>query len=135
MGSLGSVLLVALIIYLLCQAIAHYAKPPPAPPPPPPEPDPDKKTQEKIAIDILMGKTTPEGIQKDKNYDINHIKQWVADYTFYAVSYSVDSHKINSRIDLMEDDIAWFKNTCREYIGEDWEEKTDYKNRSRKKYK
>lgn len=103
--------------------------------PPKPKDDPDTKTQEKLAVQILKNKTTPEEIAEKDGYDIEHIKQWVQNYIDYAVKYSFDAGKINAHIDQLTDDIAFLKEICRKYIGDDWEEKTDYQNRSRKKYK
>lgn len=103
--------------------------------PPKPKDDPDKKTQEKLAVQILTNKTTPEEIAEKEGYDIEHIKQWVNDYIDYAVKYSLDAKKTNAHIDRLTDDIAFLKSICRKYIGDDWEEKTDYHNRTRKKYK
>lgn len=97
--------------------------------------DPDKKTQEKLAIQILKKKSTPEEIAEKEGYDIEHIKQWMQDYTEYAVKYSFDASKINAHIDQLTDDIAILKDICRKYIGDNWEEITDYQNRTRKKYK
>lgn len=102
---------------------------------PKPKDDPDKKTQEKLAVQILTQKTTPEEIATKENYDIEHIKQWVQDYIDYAVKYSLDARKTNAHIDRLTDDIAFLKEICCKYIGDDWEEKTDYQNRTRKKYK
>lgn len=103
--------------------------------PPKPKDDPDTKTQEKLAVQILKNKTTPEEIAEKDGYDIEHIKQWVQNYIDYAVKYSFDAGKINAHIDQLTDDIAFLKEICRKYIGDDWEEKTDYQNRSRRKYK
>lgn len=103
--------------------------------PPKPKNDPDKKTQEKLAIQILKKKSTPEEIAEKEGYNIEHIKQWVQDYTEYAVKYSFDASKINAHIDQLTDDIAILKDICRKYIGDNWEEITDYQNRTRKKYK
>lgn len=107
------------------------------PPEEPPEPkdDPDKKTQEEFAVLILTGKTTPEEIAANENYDIEHIKQWVQDYIDYAVKYSLDAKKTNAHIDRLTDDISFLKEICCKYIGNDWEEITDYQNRTRRKYK
>lgn len=102
---------------------------------PKPKDDPDKKTQEKFAVKILTNKETPESVAKKEGYDIEHIKQWVQDYIDYAVKYSLDSKKTNAHIDRLMDDIAFLKEICRKHIGDDWEEKTDYQNRTRKKYK
>ena len=102
---------------------------------PKPKDDPDKKTQEKFAVQILKKKTSPEEIAEKEGYDIEHIKQWVQEYTDYAVKYSFDAKKINAHIDSLTDDIAFLKQICREYIGDDWEGKTDYQNRTRNKYK
>lgn len=104
-------------------------------PPPKPKDDPDKKTQEKFAVQILKKKSTPEEIAEKEGYDIEHIKQWVQDYIDYAVKYSFDAKKTNAHIDRLTDDIAFLKQICCKYIGDDWEEKTDYQNRTRKKYK
>lgn len=114
---------------------ASACKTPEEPPKPKPKDDPDQKTQEKLAIQILKKKTTPEEIAEKDGYDIEHIKQWVQDYIDYSVKYSFDANKINAHIDQLTDDIAFLKEICRKYIGDDWEEKTDYQNRTRKKYK
>lgn len=112
------------------------SKPKPEPEPKPePKPDPDKKTQEKLALEMILKNTSPDDIAEAEGYDIEHIKQWKEDYINYAVKYTLNAHKTNARIDLMEDDIQWFKETCYKYIGDDWEEKTDFKNRTQNKYK
>ncbi len=126
-------LLVVIIFALGLWVWAEVCKSPKEPPKP--KDDPDNKTQEKFAVQILKKKSTPEEIAEKEGYDIEHIKQWVKDYTDYAVKYSFDAKKINAHIDQLTDDIAVLKGICREYIGDDWEEKTDYQNRTRKKYK
>lgn len=128
-------LLVMAIFILGVWVWAEACKSPKEPPKPQPKADPDKKTQEKFAINILTGKTTPEEIAAKENYDIEHIKQWVQEYTNYAVKYSLDAKKTNAHIDRLTDDIAFLKEICCKYIGDDWEEKTDYQNRTRRKYK
>lgn len=131
MNDFGVIVIFVIIMYLVAQVM----KSPEKPPKPQPKADPSKKSQEKFAVQILTKKTTPEEIAEKEGFDIEHIKQWVQDYTDYAVKYSLDASKINAHIDLLTDDIAVLKEICRKYIGDDWEEKTDYQNRSRKKYK
>lgn len=128
-------LLIMLGVILGAIVWASACKTPEEPPKPQPKDDPDQKTQEKLAIQILKKKTTPEEIAEKDGYDIEHIKQWVQDYIDYAVKYSFDASKINAHIDQLTDDIAFLKEICHKYIGDDWEEKTDYQNRTRKKYK
>ena len=123
------IVIVVLLVYILAEAGKSPEKPPK------PKEDPDKKTQENIAIQILTKKTTPEAIADKDGYDIEHIKQWVQDYIDYAVKYSLDADKTNAHIDQLIDDIAFLKEVCHKYIGDDWEEKTDYQNRTRSKYK
>lgn len=52
----------------------------PAPEPPKPKDDPPKARQRELAILMLKGDKTPEQIQADEGYDIEHIKQWKLDY-------------------------------------------------------
>lgn len=126
-------LLVVAICILGIWVFAEVCKSPEEPPKP--KDDPDKKTQEQFAVQILKNKSTPEEIAEKEGYDIEHIKQWVHDYTEYAVKYSFDASKINAHIDQLTDDIAILKDICRKYIGDNWEEITDYQNRTHKKYK
>lgn len=52
----------------------------PAPEPPKPKDDPPKARQRELAILMLKGDKTPEQIQADEGFDIEHIKQWKLDY-------------------------------------------------------
>lgn len=135
MDTFAVIIVICLIIFTIY--LASLSKKPDKKPVSKPEckPDPDKKTQERFALEILGGKISPDDIAENEGYDIEHIKQWKEDYINYAVKYAMAAPKTNARIDLMEDDIEWFKETCRKFIGEDWEEKTDFKNRTRHKYK
>lgn len=125
--------IIIIIVILGAYVLAESFKSPEEPPKP--KDDPDNKTQEKFAVQILTKKTTPEEIADKEGYDIEHIKQWVQNYIDYAVKYSLDAGKTNAHIDRLTDDIAFLKEICHKYIGDDWEEKTDYQNRTRSKYK
>lgn len=94
-----------------------------------PTPDPDADKQNELAREVLRGNTTPEEITEKDGYDIEHVKQWVESYEKAAVQAALEADKTSSRIELMEDDIEWFKETCRKFIGNDWEAKTDFANR------
>ncbi|MCM1132378.1 MAG: hypothetical protein NC340_02795 [Ruminococcus flavefaciens] len=129
MDDFSIIIMFVLGIYLVAQIMKSPETPPE------PKPDPDKKTQEKIALKILLKKTTPEEVAEKDGYDIEHIKQWMQDFIDYAVKYTADAAKNNSHVDYLIDNIAILKEICREYIGDDWEEKTGYTERSRRKYK
>lgn len=45
-----------------------------------PKDDPPKARQRELAILMLKGDKTPEQIQADEGFDIEHIKQWKLDY-------------------------------------------------------
>lgn len=68
---------------------------------------------------MLSGKISPDDIAEKEGYNIEHIKQQKENYINYAVKYAIATPKTTARIDLVEDDIEWFKETCRKYIGED----------------
>ncbi|MDE6787982.1 MAG: hypothetical protein K2J47_01500 [Ruminococcus sp.] len=129
---MGDLFFISVFVFVIWLASLIFKSPKE---PPKPKDDPDKKTQEKFAVQVLKKNSTPEEIAEKEGYDIEHIKQWVQDYIDYAVKYSFDAKKINAHIDRLTDDIAFLKGICRKYIGDDWEEKTDYQNRTRKKYK
>lgn len=128
---MGIIIIIVIIlgVYVFAEACQSPKEPPK------PKDDPDKKTQENFAIQILTKKTTPEEVADKEGYDIEHIKQWVQSYIDYAVKYSLDAGKTNAHIDHLTDDIAFLKEICFKYIGDDWEEKTDFQNRTRNKYK
>lgn len=94
-----------------------------------PTPDPDENKQKEIAREILRGNASPEEIAGNDGYDIEHINQWVEIYEKAAIKAALEAEKTSNRIELMEDDIEWFKETCRKFIGDDWEAKTDFPNR------
>lgn len=97
-------------------------------------PDPDKNAQREIARSILRGEKKPEDITADKGYDPEHIKNWVEDFKKAAVALALDVDKYNSAISLQEEDIEWFKSTCKKYIGDDWEQKTGFRQHYVDKY-
>lgn len=132
--------IVALMCYLIAVSKQSDKKPDPpqkieTEPKPEPKPDPDKKTQETFALKMILEKTSPEEIAEKEQYDIEHIKQWKEDYINYAIKYTLDAPLHTARMDSMADDIQWFKEVCRKYIGSDWEEKTGFRNRTENKYK
>ena len=135
MPTFAVICVIVLFIFMLYLASVSQQSNNKPEPKPEPKPDPDKKTQEKFALKMILEKNSPDDIAKAEGYDIEHIKQWKEDYINYAVKYTINAPKTNARIDLMEDDIQWFKETCHKYIGDDWEEKTDFKNRTQNKYK
>lgn len=99
-----------------------------------PKDDPDESVCHEFAKKMLRGETTPEEIAQKEGYDPEHVKKWKDDFTQLAVKYALESDKHNARISLMEDDIKWFKEVCRKYIGEDWEKKTGFADRDITKF-
>lgn len=90
------------------------------------KPDPDQKDQREIAKKILRGETTVDEVARDDGYDPSHIGKWVSDYTKLAVEYALDCENHVEKVDLLEQDIAWFTEVCQKYIGDDWKEKTGF---------
>mgnify|MGYP003292615576 CR=1 FL=1 len=52
----------------------------PEKPKPKPKDDPPKERQRELAIQMLKGDKSPEQIEEEYGYDIEHIKQWKMDF-------------------------------------------------------
>jgi outer membrane biogenesis lipoprotein LolB len=65
-------------------------------PPPKPKDDPDKNEQRRLALVMLKGEKTPEDIAAQEGYDIEHIKQWKADYLDAAEK----DHNLRKKLDI-----------------------------------
>ena len=98
-------------------------------------PDPDEAKQQELAKDMLRGNTTPEEIAEKEGYDIEHIKKWKDDYTQLAIKFALDSDRYAHEVELLREDIEWFKKACRKHIGDDWEAKTGFSDHYVTKYK
>lgn len=97
--------------------------------------DPDEPVRHDFAKKMLRGETTPEEIAFKEGYDVEQVKKWKDEFTQLAVKYALDIDRHNAKLSLMEDDIKWFKEACRKYIGEDWEKKTGFADRDITKLK
>ncbi len=98
----------------------------------PPEPDQSKKDE--LAREVLKGGNIEEIAEREK-LDPEDIGKWKDEYLEYILNLAENFGKTQNQIDLLTEDIEWFKNACKDHIGDDWEEKTNFENRARIKYK
>ncbi len=98
----------------------------------PPEPDQSKKDE--LAREVLKGGNIEEIAEREK-LDPEDIGKWKDEYLEYILNLAENFGKTQNQIDLLTEDIEWFKDACKNHIGDDWEEKTDFANRARIKYK
>lgn len=99
-----------------------------------PPPEPDQKKKDEIAREVLSGVSVEEIAERD-GYSPDDICQWQSEYLAYIMNLAEKFEKTQNQIDLLTEDIEWFKAACKDHIGDDWEEKTDFANRARIKYK
>lgn len=98
----------------------------------PPKPDQSKKDE--LAREVLKGGNIEE-IAERENLNPDDIGKWKDEYLEYILNLAENFGKTQNQIDLLTEDIEWFKDACKNHIGDDWEEKTDFANRARIKYK
>ncbi len=98
----------------------------------PPEPDQNKKDE--LAREVLKGGNIEE-IAERENLNPDDIGKWKDEYLEYILNLAENFGKTQNQIDLLTEDIEWFKDACKNHIGDDWEEKTNFANRARIKYK
>lgn len=98
----------------------------------PPEPDQNKKDE--LAREVLGGGSIEEIAEREK-LNPEDLEIWKNEYLAYILNLAKNFEKTQNQIDLLTEDIEWFKAACKDHIGDDWEEKTDFANRARIKYK
>ncbi|MBR1592270.1 MAG: hypothetical protein IJ666_04585 [Ruminococcus sp.] len=97
---------------------------------PPPPPEPSKNQKDALVIEILKGADTAE-IAKREGIDEEKLKQWHEEFLNDLLHYAKHRSDIEKELAEKTTDIKWFENVCKEYIGEDWKEKTEYDMRNR----
>ncbi len=97
-------------------------------------PEPDQNKKDELAREVLKGGNVEEIAEREKLAP-EDIGKWRDEYLAYILNLAENFGKTQNQIDLLTEDIEWFKAACKNHIGDDWEEKTDFTNRARIKYK
>lgn len=97
-------------------------------------PEPDQNKKDELAREVLKGGNIEE-IAERENLNPDDIGKWKDEYLEYILNLAENFGKTQNQIDLLTEDIEWFKDACKNHIGDDWEEKTDFANRARIKYR
>lgn len=96
-------------------------------------PDPDQAGKDAIALEVLRKEKTEAEISARDGYSEDKIKEWVDDYVKRAVDLAADVHKQQAEIELLREDVEWFKRVCKEKFGDDWEKETHFLDRAMNK--
>ena len=97
---------------------------------PSPPPEPPSEVKDALVIEILKGADIAE-IAEREGIDGDKLNQWRDEFISDLMHYAKHRRDIEKELAEKTTDIKWFENICKEYIGEDWKEKTEYDMRNR----
>ena len=97
---------------------------------PTPPPEPSREQKDAVAIEILKGTDTAE-IAEREGLDEEKLKQWREEFLNDLLYYAKHRREIEKELAEKTTDIKWFENVCKEFIGENWKELTNYDKRNR----
>ena len=97
---------------------------------PPPPPEPSKEEKDALIIEILKGTDTAE-IAEREGIDEENLKKWREEFMNDLLYYAKHRRQIEKELAEKTTDIKWFEDVCKEFIGENWKELTNYDMRNR----
>lgn len=122
MTDTGTIIIIAvLLIFVLCLFSGS--------------PDEQKKEysqdqKDKVAIELLRG-ADPAEVAEREGLDVETITQWKNDFLGSSEKIAEHRNELLAIQAQQANDLAWFEEVCKKYIGENWKDITGYDQRNR----
>ncbi|MDE6679492.1 MAG: hypothetical protein K2K02_10690 [Ruminococcus sp.] len=127
------------IVYMVLKSMKPKEKPPepekkkPDPPPKPEAPPKSADTEytknfkQKIAVEMIKGKSADDIIKEHSTLTADEINKWKNDFLDNISRLSAENADLSMRVGQLYMKVEWLEKTCKTHIGDDWKEKTGYK--------
>lgn len=121
------------IVYMALKSLKPKEKPPEPekkPAPPPPKSDDTEYTKnfkDKIAIEMIKGKSADDIIAEHSTLTADEINKWKNDLLDNISRLTAENADLSMRVGQLYMKVQWLEKTCKTHIGDDWKDKTGYK--------
>ena len=133
---MGEFIIWLLLFAIVCMVINSF-KPKEKPPepekktaPPPPKSNNTEYTKNfknKIAVEMVKGKSAEDIIKEHPSLKEDEINKWKNDLVDNISKLSEENAELSIRVGQLFMRVEWLEKTCKKNIGDDWKEKTGYK--------
>ncbi|MCM1505648.1 MAG: hypothetical protein NC177_00715 [Ruminococcus flavefaciens] len=131
MGDFVIWILMFAIVYMVLNSLKPKEKPSePEKKPSPPKSDDTEYTRnfkDKIAIEMIKGKSADDIIAEHSSLTADEINKWKNDLLDNISRLSTENADLSMRVGQLYMKVQWLEKTCKTHIGDDWKEKTGYK--------
>lgn len=121
------------IVYMVLNSMRPKEKPPepekkkPAPPPKSDDTEYTRNFKDKIAVEMIKGKSADDIIAEHSTLTADEINKWKNDLLDNISRLSAENADLSMRVGQLYMKVQWLEKTCKTHIGDDWKEKTGYK--------
>lgn len=121
------------IVYMVLNSMRPKEKPPepekkkPAPPPKSDDTEYTRNFKDKIAVEMIKGKSADDIIAEHSTLTTDEINKWKNDLLDNISRLSAENTDLSMRVGQLYMKVQWLEKTCKTHIGDDWKEKTGYK--------
>ncbi len=86
--------------------------------------------KDKVAIELLRG-ADPDEVAEREGVDVDTLTQWKNDFLGSSEKIAEHRNELLAIQAKQANDLAWFEEVCKKYIGENWKDITGYDQRNR----
>lgn len=121
------------IVYMVLKSMRPKEKPPEPEkkkeeaPPKSDDTEYTKNFKQKIAIEMIKGKSADDIIAEHSTLTADEVTKWRNDLLDNISRLSDENADLSMRVGQLYMKVQWLEKTCKTHIGDDWKEKTGYK--------
>jgi len=86
-----------------------------------------KSFKERIAVEMIKGKSADDIIAEHSTLTAEEVNKWKNDLLDNISRLSSENADLSMRVGQLYMKVQWLEKTCKTHIGDDWKEKTGYK--------